>query len=180
MKKIRLNRIECVKDKYCIYLDTGNVYYFKNKRDASDFLIVISKQLTLSIYYCNEEYCEIEMIYRQYFFIISSFQKRFVIENSLELIRNKISLVLFREGGENRNYIAVSGIELILLEIKSVYEALKEIAISRSDTAIRYKIDTKCRILDLFIKDFKNFEESIKVERSEIKIFSINKLRKVI
>lgn len=151
-----------------------------SKRKADDFLRVVSKSLTFSIYFCNDEYCQVERIYRQYFFIIKSFQKRMVIEDSLELIRNKISLVLFREGGENRNYICVSGIELVLLELKSVYKQLKQIAISRSDTSIRYKIDTKSRILDLFIKDFKNFEASINYERSEIKVISINNLKRVV
>jgi hypothetical protein len=89
-------------------------------------------------------------------------------------------MILFREGGVNRNVIAVHGIELLLLELKSVYKILKAVAISRSDTAIRYKIDTKCRILDLFLNDYKNFEESICIEESEIKVLRVNNLRRVV
>jgi hypothetical protein len=85
MQKIRLKNINCVKDKYSIYLDSEKIYYFENKRKAEDFLRVVSKNLTVALYFANEEYCTVDVIYRQYFFIIKDFKKRMLIENSLEL-----------------------------------------------------------------------------------------------
>jgi hypothetical protein len=106
---------------------------------------------------------------------------RFKIENSLDFIRTKISSLLLREGGENRNTLVINGIENILFELKSVYESLMTITnISRSDTAIRHKIGAKSRIIDLFLIDFRQFEDEISVSRSEIVINHDIKLRRVI
>lgn len=89
-------------------------------------------------------------------------------------------MVLFRCGGENRNSLVINGIENMLFELKSVYKHLEDVAISRADTGIRHKIATKSRIMDLFIIDFKHFEDEITVSRSEIKINHDIKLRKII
>ena len=112
--------------------------------------------------------------------LIEDFKVRYNIENCIDFIKNKIALLLFRRGGENRNYLVINGIENMLFELKSVYKLLDHVAISRSDTGIRHKIATKTRILDLFIMDFKHFEDEITVSRSDIKINHDIKLRKVI
>lgn len=180
MINIRLEKIHYYEHKYWVYLDSENKYAFDNKRIASDFLSVISKKLTDTLFFINEEYCQVELIYRQYFFLIEDFQLRQTIENSIEFIRSKIALILLRGESENKNTIVILGIENMLFELKSVYTQIGNLAISRSDTAIRHKIGTKSRILDLFMIDFKHFEDEITVSRSEIKINHDIKLRKVI
>jgi hypothetical protein len=180
MLAIKLEKILNYKQKYWVYLDSENKYAFDNKRLAKDFLTKISKQLTDTVVFINEEYCQVEMIYRQYYFLIEDFQLRCSIENSIEFIRNRVGLLLFRNGGENRNTLVITGIENMLFELKTGYELLSEFAISRGDTGTKHKIASKIRILDLFMIDFKQFEDEITVSRSEIKINHKVKLRRVI
>lgn len=178
--KINLKNIENYKSQYWVYLDSENKWSFTNKRTAQDFLTKISNDLTNDLVFINDEYCSVNEIYRQYYFIINDFKIRWDIENSLDFIKNKISLLLFRTGGENKNSLVISGIENVLFELKAVYKYLEVVSISSNDTVIRHKIATKDRIIDLFIMDFKHFEDEITVSRSEIKINHDIKLRKVI
>jgi len=180
MLVIRLEKISVYNHKYWVYLDSENNYSFVNRRVASDFLIAVSKRFTDTLVFINDEYCQAEVIYRQYYFMIEDFKLRQTIENSLEFIKSKLALILFRCGGENRNSLVINGIENMLFELKSVYKHLEDVAISRSDTGIRHKIATKTRIMDLFIIDFKNFEDEITVSRSEIQINHDIKLRRVV
>ena len=181
MLAIRLERILKQHKRYWIFLDSENKYSFENFRHASDFLRKVSKKLSDTLFFINDQYCEAECIYRQYYFILKDFQLRYKIENSLDFIKNKIALLLFRTAGENRNTLVINGIENMLFELKSVYESLMTITnISRSDTAIRHKIGAKSRIIDLFLIDFKQFEDEIKVSRSEIVVNHDIKLRRVI
>lgn len=179
MFKIKLKRINCINGKFVVFLDSDNRYEFDNKRKAKDFLNVISERLTQTLVFINEEYCAANDIYRQYFFILKDFKQRFLIEASLDYVKNKISLLLFRGDSENRNTIVILGVEGMLFELKSVYRQFEDIAISRSDTAIRHKIGTKCRILDLFIADLRRFEIEIEVKKSEIQVFEKIILKKI-
>jgi hypothetical protein len=178
--KINLKNIENYESQYWVYLDSENKWSFRNKRTAQDFLTKISNDLTNDLVFINDEYCSVNEIYRQYYFIINDFKIRWDIENSLDFIKNKISLILFRSGGENRNTLVIGGVESMLFELKAVYKYLEDVAISSNDTVIRHKIATKDRIIDLFIMDFKRFEDEISVSRSEIRINHDIKLRKVI
>ena len=53
-------------------INTGSIwtqktrYSFDNKRYASDFLTTVSKRLTEALVFINDEYCQVEIIYRQY------------------------------------------------------------------------------------------------------------------
>lgn len=179
MIKIKLNEIFKENGKYIVQLDHENRFEFENKRLAKDFLNKIEKELTNILVFINDEYCCVHEMYRQYFFILEDFKRRYNIESSIEFIKDKITLILFRSGGENRNYIVTNGIENMLFELKSVYSLLNHVAISRSDTTIRHKIVTKCRVLDLFLKDFRNFEEEIKIKRIGIGVERSFKLRKI-
>jgi hypothetical protein len=181
MLTIRLEKILKQDKKYWVFLDSENKYSFENIRYASDFLRKVSKKLTETLFFINEQYCQAEMIYRQYYFVLEDFQLRCSIESSLDFIKDKIALLLLHTAGENRNTLVTRGIENMLFELKSVYETLMKITnISRSDTAIRHQISTKSRIVDLFLIDFKRFENEISVSRSEIVINHDVKLRKVI
>lgn len=181
MLAIRLEKIVKHDKKYWVFLDSENKYSFKNVRFAGDFLRKVSKKFSETLFFVNEEYCKAELIYRQFYFVIEDSQLRYSIENSLDFIRNKMALLLFRTAGENRNTQVIGGIENMLFELKSVYVELANFSqISRSDTAIRHTIATKCRIIDLFLIDFKQFEEQISVSRSEIIVNHDIKLRKVI
>ena len=73
MLKIRLDKIERQDNKYLVFLDSENKYFFENRRKAENFLILISKRLTDTLVYINEEYTAAEAVYRQYFFIIEDF-----------------------------------------------------------------------------------------------------------
>ena len=181
MLAIRLEKILKQDKRYWIFLDSENKFSFENYRYASDFLRKVSKKFSDTLFFINDQYCEAEYIYRQYYFILEDFKLRCKIENSFDFIKNKVALLLFRTAGENRNTLVITGIENMLFELKSVYESLMAITtISRSDTAIRHRIGMKSRIIDLFLIDFKHFEDEIKVSRSEIVINHDIKLRKVI
>jgi hypothetical protein len=68
MLKVKVNKIVKIGKKYCVFLDSDNKFYFDNKRKAEDMLRFISKELDSSLFFMNEEYCEMEKIYRQYYF----------------------------------------------------------------------------------------------------------------
>jgi hypothetical protein len=180
MLKIQLEKIEEYQGKYIIFLDSENKYSFQNKRKAEDFLTLVSKRLTDTLVFINEDFTVAETIYRHYFFTIEKFKTRFQIEHSLDFIREKMSALLYRTGGENRNTLVFTGIENMLFKLKSVYANLNEVVISKSDAGMRHKIAVKLRILDLYMADFKHFEDEITVSRSEIMISHDVKLRRII
>ena len=177
MLKILLTRIHVVKGRYIVYLDSDNKYSFLNKRKAVDFLRLISERLTETMVFINEEYAACNNIYRQYFFLIEEFKLRYQVENCLDYLKTKIALLLFRSESENRNTLVMIGIENMLFELKTVYNLLSDLAISRSDTQIRHTIGTKLRILDLFLADLRKFEIEIEVQRSEITVIEKNNLK---
>lgn len=180
MLKIQLEKIEEYQGKYIVFLDSENKYYFVNKRKAEDFLTLISKRLTDTLVFINEDFIVAETIYRSYFFNIEKFKTRFQIEHGLDFIRDKLSSLLYRTGGENRNTLVFVGVESMLCKLKTVYSNLNEIVISKSDAGMRHKIAVKMKILDLYMADFKHFEDEITISRSEILINHDVKLRKII
>lgn len=81
MFHVNLSRINIINGKYCVYLDGENRYFFSDKRKAQDFLRQLSERFTEALVFVNDEYCQVNEIYRQYFFILDDFKMRYEIEN---------------------------------------------------------------------------------------------------
>lgn len=175
MFRVKLSKISTGPNGYCVYLDREKKYYFSNRRKAQDFLRYLSKRFTEALVFINEEYCQVYNMYRQYFFILEDFEVRYQIENSLSYIKDKVTLLLFRNGSENYNSHVTVGIENMLFELKLVYSKLNDVSISKGDTTIRHKIGMKSHILDLYLNDFRDFEIEIQIDRTEIKVIKLNR-----
>jgi hypothetical protein len=180
MLKVKVNKIVKIGKKYCVFLDSDNKFYFDNKRKAEDMLRFISKELDSALFFLNEEYCEIEKIYRQYYFEDDDFKFRFSLQNSLECIRNRMNACLLQPETENRNTIVYKALEGSFLELLSVYKTLENKSISRCDTVTRKRLQNKYRIVELYMTDFKKFEEKTNVKESSIELVKHVKLRRVV
>ncbi|MHB8131650.1 MAG: hypothetical protein ACYDEX_21940 [Mobilitalea sp.] len=174
-----MNKAEKIRSQYVIYIDSDCVYRFSNKRKAEDFKTQIEKSLTDTLVFINEEYCACVETYRHMYFVIGTYESHKNIGDSMEFIRNKIAYVLFRTGGQNRNSLVALGIESMLFELISVYKQLEELSISRNDTVIRHKIATKYRIINYFLKDFREFEKQLRDKIIEVEFKENYKLKAV-
>jgi hypothetical protein len=61
-----------------------------------------------------------------------------------------------------------------------VYKTLENKSISRCDTVTRKRLQNKYRIVELYMTDFKKFEEKTNVKESSIELVKHVKLRRVV
>jgi len=178
MLKVRLKSVIALKKKHIVYLDSENRYEFSNKRKAKDFLIHVSKEMTVCLFFLNEEFLELSKYYRHYF-LNDDHHLRQRIQSSVDFIDHNIDSIL-RNGAstspgveDNRNTYTIKAIEGCFFELLSVYKLLIGISKKRMDPFTRQKIELRYRITELYMIDFKHFEEKINIKNSQIEIEEI-------
>lgn len=178
MLKVRLKTIIAIKNKHVVFLDSENKFEFSNKQAARDFINHVSKEMTACLFFLNEEYIELNR-YHRHFFIDNDHHLRQKIQNSIEFIDQGINLIL-RHGSstsfglaDNRNTYTIHAIEGCFFELLSAYKQLIGISKRRQDYLTRQKIELRYRITELYMIDFKHFEDKIGVKTSQIEIEEI-------
>lgn len=178
MLKVRLKSVVSLKKKHIVYLDSENRYEFTNKRKAKDFLRHISKEMTACLFFLNEEFLELNKYYRHYF-LNDDHHLRQRLQKSVEFVDDMINSIL-RNGAstsmgleDNRNTYTIKAIENGFFELLSAYKLLIGISKKRMDPLTRQKIELRYRITELYMIDFKHFEERISVKNSQIEIEDI-------
>jgi hypothetical protein len=175
--KICLTRIDKINGMYEVFLGTSMRYKFDNKRHAKDFLRQVSKDLTESYLFISDEYLNCEKQFRYFFTAIDDYKVKYQLNNSLEYMRNRLDAVLIMPETENKNYLTVKTLESLLLELISVYSQLEQVAISRSDSPSRQYANMRCRVVNLFTLDFKNFQEKLLIDTSSLNTYSQVRLK---
>lgn len=174
MLKARLRNVSCDrKRQYTVYLDSGQSYRFKNKRKAQDFIRHVSKEMNTCIYFLNEEFLELSKYYRHYFLNSDHHLKQklqasidHIDQNINQLLRFSTSPTLVRT--DNANYHIMSSIKGSFFELLKAYKLLIDLSKKCFDPYTRQKIQLRYRIIELYMIDFKQFEEKTLIIPSEI------------
>jgi hypothetical protein len=178
MLKIKLHKPEKRGQVYEVFFDTGARFQFENLRKANDFLTKISKRCTDAVIFINSEYSYLHQKYREFYFFFDSWEERMQIESSLDFIKNKMALLLFRTSGVNYNYMVIKGVEQCLNELCSVYTYLTSVEISRRSAVISHLHRVKSDTLQLFLSDFLKFEKELIKEDEKLKM-KVVQLRRI-
>lgn len=177
MLKIKLERISRDGKDYIVFLDREKSFRFTNKRKAEDFLRQVNKDVNEAYLFISEEYLVLETMYRYSFAFMPDHETRFAIENSLSFLRNRLDALLIFKNTKNKNYFIVKGLEMMLLELLTVYSLYGKIFISRNDVHSRKRCDLRIHVISLYSAEFAEFEKKLMVEKIEIDVQRNTNLR---
>lgn len=153
MLKIRLSPPTIFKKKYVVFLDFETKRSFGSKREANDYITKVENELNEALLFLNEYYGIISNFYRTYFLADRDYRFKSQVENSLDLVNERLRYISLHTASTNFN-------TMVLQAINTGFESLS-LACSFIDTKSRSRYDmlTRRRIV-LFKKLIRLYQES--------------------
>jgi hypothetical protein len=154
MNSIRLNRPTLLKGKYVVFFDSNNRFAFTDKRQASDFLVKVSRELDIATLLITEELSILHTIYRLYYLADKDYKFKFKLNNSLEIIINRLNWMNNHSGSPNHNVILFNSLLTCFNELIFSFKIMQLKAATRKDTLTKRRCALKIDILKLYLEKF--------------------------
>jgi hypothetical protein len=168
MNKIILNRPIYLNHKYVVYFDVDNKFIFHNRREAQDFIVNVQKEIGEAILFITEEFNSLEEFYRLYYLADKDYKFKYLLDNSVDFLNNRLAWMNSREGSPNHDVILYSSVINCLYELKSAFQIMHDKAAMRKDTITKRRCALKIHILNIYQKDFLSLQ--IKTKELQFKI----------
>jgi len=162
MNDVKLNNPIYCNRKYTVFLDSQNKFSFKNKRQALDFIVRISKLIDESILLVSEEVNSLEELYRLYYLADRDYKFRYDLNNILSFINNRLEWFTTRSGSENHDAILFTSLINCFDELIYGFTSMENKACRRRDTITRRRCALKAKLVRMFKEQF--FSSGIKPE----------------
>lgn len=172
MLKVKLSSPFYSKNKYVVYLDSDVKREFSNKRSAETFKVIIEHELNQALLFINEEFSTLTQFYRCYFLADRDHRFKYEVENCFDLVDNRLKYVSIHTASINYNALIVQAINISFEELKNVCGLICKKSITRYDTITKHRIELQARIIDNYIKGFKEFNVS-SVFENQLKVKTI-------
>jgi hypothetical protein len=156
MNDIKLNKPLLIKGKYYVYLDSKNKFTFVNKRQASDFLTKVSREIEQATLFATEEFSKLNEFYRLYYLTDKDFKFKFKMKESLELIENRLNWINDHGLSMNSDVYIFHGLSICFNELTESFTILMNKAAQRKDTLLKRRSALRIRIIQLYTKDLLN------------------------
>jgi hypothetical protein len=154
--------------KYVVYFDSENKFSFNNRRQANDFIVRVGKEIEQSILFITEEFNSLEEFYRLYYLADKDFKFKFMMNNSVDFIQNRLAWMHSHEGSPNHDVILFQSILNCLEELKSAFRIMFEKASCRKDTITKRRCELKIHLIDMYNEQFLSI--GIKPQMNTLKV----------
>lgn len=150
MKEVRIKQISKFGKNYSVYLGNGTVNNFTSTRDANQFLAQTNNFLTDKLHGLHKTYSEVLQHYHNNWFYFDNGRLtrkadmhalERSIKGKLELVGQKLDLIVQRSGFTNGNYFAFIHLFGIADLLESAVRLLAELYSSRDDRNAIYIMD---------------------------------------
>lgn len=170
MNKIVLNRPMLLNKKYVVYFDSDNRFMFKNKREASDFIVRVGKEIEQAMLFITEEFNHLEEFYRLYYLADKDYKFKFLMNNSVDFINNRLAWMQSHEGSPNHDVIVFQAVVNCLGELRDAFTLMMDKAARRKDTITKRRCALKVHVLNIYNERFisigiKPLENCFKLKR---------------
>jgi len=154
MNDVKLNNPIYCNRKYTVFLDSQNKFSFKNKRQALDFIVCISKLIDESILLVSEEVSSLEELYRLYYLADRDYKFKYDLSNILSFINNRLEWFSTRRGSENHDAILFTSLVNCFDELISGFLSMEDKASRRRDTITKRRCALKAKLIKMFKEQF--------------------------
>lgn len=154
MNKIILNKPLLLNNSYVVYFDSDNKFLFKNKREASDFITRVSMQIDQSILFITEEFNSLEEFYRLYYLADDDFKFKYLMDNSVDFLNNRLAWMLSHTGSPNHDSIVFNGIVNCINELHDAFSLMFGKATRRRDTITKRRCALKLHLIEIYKNNF--------------------------
>jgi hypothetical protein len=154
MNKIVLNKPLLLNKKYVVFFDSDNKFVFRNKREATDFIVKVGKEIEESVLFITEEFNHLEEFYRLYYLADKDYKFKFTLGNSIDFLNNRLAWMLSREGSPNHDAIVFQAIISCIEELKTAFLLMQEKAAQRKDTITKRRCALKVHVIEIYIERF--------------------------
>jgi len=150
MNRIVLNKPMLLNKRYIVYLDSESKFSFNNKRDAQDFIVSIGREIDQAILFITEEFNLLEEFYRLYYIADKDYKFKFLMNNSVEFLNNRLSWMQSHEGSPNHDTILYHAVISCIEELKTAFAIMQEKAACRRDTITKRRCALRSQIIEMF------------------------------
>ena len=150
MNKIVLNKPMLLNKRYIVYLDSENKYSFSNRREAQDFIVYVGRKIEEAILFIIEEFNSLEEFYRLYYLADKDFKFKFLINNSVDFLTNRLSWMQSHEGSPNHDTILFHGIIACIEELKTAFGIMQAKAAARRDPITKRRCSLKIHLIEIY------------------------------
>lgn len=173
MLKIRLTRPVVLKGKYIVFVDRDLKRSFSSKRSAEDFITAVERELNEALLFINEYFCSLITFYRTYFLTDSDFRFKYQVENSFDLVNNRLTYIASHTESPNYNTLISQALNICFDSLTEICELIDKKSRQRYDMLTRRRIELQKKI----IHQYRNSFEIIKGEMAAGSIASIRKIQ---
>ena len=150
MNDVKLNQPVYCNRKYLVFLDSENKFSFKNRRQALDFIVSISKLIDESILLVSEEVSSLEELYRLYYLADRDYKFKYDLSNNLSFINNRLEWISTRKGSENHDTILFTSLINCFDELICGFLIMEGKAAQRRDTITRRRCALKAKLIRMY------------------------------
>ena len=173
MNKIILNKPMLLNKKHVVYFDRDNKFSFSSKRDALDFIVKVGREIEQSILFITEEFNSLEEFYRLYYLANKDYKFKFLMNNSVDLINNRLEWMHSHEGSPNHDVILFHSIITCIEELCVAFALMQNKAGARKDTITKRRCALKLHVINIYHEKFMAL--GIKPKESFLRIKKQNK-----
>lgn len=150
MNDIKFNKPQYINGQYVVYLDSENKFSFKNKRAAEDFIRKIARESEKTLLMIAESLNDLQSFYNFYALADTDFRFRYLVNSSIDFIKNRLAWISEHTGSENHDAIVFAGLIGCIKELQTALAMIEEKAAERKDTITKRRCALKIEILKLF------------------------------
>jgi hypothetical protein len=154
MNKIGLNKPVLVNKMYAVFFDSDNKFLFKNKRDAADFIVKVGREIDQAVLFITEEFNALEEFYRLYYLADTDYKFKYLMDNSVDLISNRLAWMQSHSGSPNHDTILFNAIIICIDELHDGFSLMLDKANKRRDIITKRRCALKMHLIEIYKKSF--------------------------
>ena len=158
MLKIKLSPPRLVNRKYTVFIDEELKRTFSSKRRATDFIARAEKELNEALLFINEAYCNLTTFYRTYFMADRDFRFKYQVENSMDLINNRLNYIASHTASENYNTMISHALDACFNALVEACDLIDSKSRARYDMLTRRRIALHKKIIIQYRDSFEDFK----------------------
>tara|TARA_R100001463_G_C3494054_1_gene218318 strand:- start:227 stop:790 length:564 start_codon:yes stop_codon:yes gene_type:complete len=155
--------------------ETGYFVYFKNKKQADEFVRYTNKFVKNMFMQSNQVYTDLFVIWRSVYMHYSKTDNDFrQIQNHIESIEFQFNRWTVRDGyNSTLAHFIFKAPRQIISDLTKVANILRKYAKKQSNTSMVYQLDSKITYLNFLELQYKDFHKYTKIESTVTKVINL-------